>query len=220
MLALQTDTPFVYELFRIGYCLRRNCIHQTNISFTNGVPSAKHIWSYGRADRLSCIFLLFHTLWYSLNKWGNMQMEIYSKLGFVGHFMGSILMESILMGSILMGSIHMGSILMGSILMGSILMESILMGSILMGSILMGSILMGFILMGFILTKYASFTFLHFTVQVWNIKGWLYVQRYGIGKLEFECSLKGSAHCSVPFKRTVYEYFQTTLSAKMALPDY
>ena len=97
----------------------------------------------------------FHTTWYSLHKWSNMQIESYSKLGFLVHFMGSILI-------------------------GSIFMESILIG--------------------FILTKYASYTFLHLTVQVWNIKGLLYVQRHGIGKLEFECWLKGSAHCSVPFK--------------------
>ena len=36
-------------------------VHQTNISDTNGVPSANHVKTYGRAVRVSCISLLFHT---------------------------------------------------------------------------------------------------------------------------------------------------------------
>ena len=32
-----------------------------SISYLNGVPSAKHVWSYGRAGRVVCISLLFYT---------------------------------------------------------------------------------------------------------------------------------------------------------------
>ena len=48
--ALQTGTPFVYEIF-IVYAV---IVHQTNISCSSEVP-------YGRANRVSYISLLFHT---------------------------------------------------------------------------------------------------------------------------------------------------------------
>jgi len=42
--AMQTGSPFVKEIFRIGYCIRGNCTsEQTNTSYTNEVPSAKQV---------------------------------------------------------------------------------------------------------------------------------------------------------------------------------
>ena len=37
--ALQTGTPFVYEIFRIGYCIRSKCTSDN--SYSNGVPVCK-----------------------------------------------------------------------------------------------------------------------------------------------------------------------------------
>ena len=41
--ALQMGTPFVFEIFRKGYCIHGNCTSDKYISYSNEVPSAKHV---------------------------------------------------------------------------------------------------------------------------------------------------------------------------------
>ena len=41
--ALQTGTPFVYEIFRIGYCIRDNCTAGKYFLYTDGVTAAEHV---------------------------------------------------------------------------------------------------------------------------------------------------------------------------------
>ena len=50
-------------------------VHQTNISYSNEVPPAKHVWSYSRAGRVSCISLLFYTPWFQV---GNIECPKYT----------------------------------------------------------------------------------------------------------------------------------------------
>ena len=70
-------SPFTRWLYmlcrRYSICIRNiylmynyrvyNKLFILNISYTNGVPSAKHVYSYGRENRVSYISLLFLTPW-------------------------------------------------------------------------------------------------------------------------------------------------------------
>ena len=49
-----THSKYMYMVF----------VHQTNITYSNEVLSAKHVLSYGMADRVDSISLIFHAPWY------------------------------------------------------------------------------------------------------------------------------------------------------------
>ena len=82
--ALQTGTIFVYEIF-IVYAV---IVHQTNISYSNAVPSAKHVQSNGKAGRVSYISLLFHTPWFCPSLFGG-SLEITCSVPLIKHLVNS-----------------------------------------------------------------------------------------------------------------------------------
>ena len=60
--ALQT-VLYLYKKYSESVIVYAVIVYQTNISYSNGVPSAKHLQPYGSVGRVSCVSRLFHTPW-------------------------------------------------------------------------------------------------------------------------------------------------------------